>query len=403
MAERKLSSREKIVRSALQLFAVQGLTATTTKEIAESAGVNEVTLFRQFGSKQGLLLAVLQEAPVLEAMQAALSDVEGANAPLVAYGSAGLELLGRVPELVRSLIGETSQSPLENQQALGQALRQANQQTVGYLHGAQVARPDLAVEELASLLNTLIVGYSVMDSTSGGQSLWKNQAAFLSAVERLFLPQREPRSDADRVGDVTAEQGELERSVRDLPAEVVRSLFQNAKKQSPQAYALVYVLFGAGLRLEEAMGLTRSQVFASKNQHLITLSGVKARQVPVNRWIMGNRYGSYIKNPLTQWLKSRSDDCPEVFINDVGEPMTLESLSALWSSTLEGVTPILGQPVSPFCARQTWCVELLTKGISLENLSLLSGLSSDELTPYAKRTKEKAALEQALAIDQKTT
>ncbi len=304
-----------------------------------------------------------------------------------------------MPELVRSLIGETSQSPLENQQALGQALRQANQQTVSYLRSAQVDRSDLSIEEIASLLNTLIVGYSVMDSSSGGQSIWQSRAELLAAVKRLFLPQALSQSSDMSVG--SAAQDESGSEVMDLPAEIVRSLFQNAKKKGPQAYALVYVLFGAGLRVKEAVDLMRSQVFASKAQHLLNLSGPTARQVPVNRWIMGNRYGTYLKNPLTQWLKSRSDDRPKVFLNDSDEPMTVEALTALWTSVLEGVDPILGQPVLPFHARQTWCIELLTRGMSLENLSLLSGLSLDELAPYAKRTKEKAALEQALAIDQK--
>ncbi|MEM9150852.1 MAG: TetR family transcriptional regulator [Cyanobacteria bacterium P01_F01_bin.3] len=404
MIKRKVSSREKIVRSALQLFSTRGITATTTKEIAEQAGVNEVTLFRQFGSKHGLLLAVMKEAPILSAMQAELSEIVGANDPLVAYGSAGLELLGRVPELMRSLIGETSQSPLENQQALGEALKQANQQTVGYLRGEQVGRDDLSVEEVASLLNTLIVGHAVMDASSGGQTLWQQEADFLSAIKRLFISS-EHASEHGLTQQVTtatsAATGEPAVTVMDLPAEVVRSLFQNAKKKGPQAYALVYVLFGAGLRVEEVLGLMRSQVFASKTQHLLNLSGPMARQVSVNRWIMGNRYGTYLKNPLTQWLKSRADDRPEVFLDESEEAMTEAGLNALWASVLEGVEPVLGGAILPFHARQTWCIELLTKGMSLENLSLLSGFSLDELAPYATRTKEKAALEQALAIDQK--
>lgn len=400
MTKRKVSSREKIVRSALQLFSARGITATTTKEIAEQAGVNEVTLFRQFGSKHGLLLAVMKEAPILAAMQAELSEIVGANDPLVAYGSAGLELLGRVPELVRSLIGETSQSPLENQQALGEALKQANQQTVGYLRGEQVGRAELSVEEIASLLNTLIVGHAVIDASSGGQTLWQQEADFLSAIKRLFEPSEHGLTQ--QVNTATnAATSEIAVTVKDLPAEVVRSLFQNAKKKGPQAYALVYVLFGAGLRVEEVLGLMRSQVFASKTQHLLNLSGPMTRQVSVNRWIMGNRYGTYLKNPLTQWLKSRADDRPEVFLDESEEAMTEAGLNALWASVLEGVEPVLGGAILPFHARQTWCIELLTKGMSLENLSLLSGFSLDELAPYATRTKEKAALEQALAIDQK--
>ncbi|MEL6470894.1 MAG: TetR family transcriptional regulator [Cyanobacteria bacterium J06623_4] len=399
MSERNLSSREKIVKSALSLFSKQGITATTTKEIAENAGVNEVTLFRQFGSKQGLLLSVLQEAPLLNAMQVALSDISGANDPVSAYGAAGLELLGQVPELVRSLIGESGDSPLENRQALGQALRQANQQTIGYLQGARVTVSDLPVDAIARLLNTLLVGYAVLEASSGEASIWRSQSAFLAAVNRLFSARAaEVRPAAtENLSDVS--QGTDK--VADLPAEVVRSLFQKAKKAGPQAYALVYVLFGAGLRIEECAGLMRSQVFASKTQHVLTLTGRWPRQVPVNRWIMGYRYGTYAKNPLTQWLKARSDDRPEVFLSEAGDPLDAAALEALWHTFTEDSTPLAGQPATPFQARQTWCIELLMKGVNLETLSILSGVGLEALAPYARRAKEKAALDAALIIDQK--
>lgn len=408
MSERKMSSRERIVQSALSLFAINGITATTTKEIAEKAGVNEVTLFRQFGSKQGLLLAVIKEAPLLETMQAALSDIAGANNPLVAYGSAGLELLGQVPELVRSLIGEAGQAPLENQQALAQTLSQANQQTVGYLRGEQFSQPELTVEDSAKLLNTLLLGYALMEASSGGQTLWPDQSDFLKAADSLFSQASSPSTKIVETKDITEDATGTETTdasasttVMDLPAETVRSLFQKAKKQDQQAYALIYVLFGAGLRLEECASLLRSQIFASKTQHLLTITDPHPRQVPVNRWIMGNRYGSYLKNPLTQWIKSRSDERPEVFISESGEALEITELTALWSKIINEIEPVVGISPTPFHARQTWCIELLSKGMSPENLSLLSGLSLDALAPYEKRTREKAALEAAIAIDQK--
>ncbi|MEO1637108.1 MAG: TetR/AcrR family transcriptional regulator [Cyanobacteria bacterium J06631_9] len=404
MAERKISSREKIVQSALKLFSVRGITATTTKEIAEKAGVNEVTLFRQFGSKQGLLLAVLQEAPILDEMQAALTDIVGANDPLMAYGAAGLELLGRVPELVRSLIGEAGQFPLENRQALGQALRQANLQTVGYLRSTQVTLSGLSIDAIASLLNTLIIGHAILEASSDGTGLWKSEEDFLAAVDSLFL--QNEVAEADEPGGALAVRSagdSVVDLVSDLPGESVRSLFQKAKKKGAQEYALVYVLFGAGLRLEECVGLMRSQVLASKAQHLLTITSTVPRQVPVNRWIMGNRYGTYLKNPLTQWIKSRQDECSAVFITESGEPTTESDLMALWESVASDTVTLTGNAARPFQARQTWCIELLMKGISLENLSILSGLSQDALAPYSKRAKEKTALEQALAIDQKNS
>ncbi len=48
---------DKILLAAIDLMAEKGYHGTTTKEIAAQAGVNEVTLFRHFGSKQKLLEA----------------------------------------------------------------------------------------------------------------------------------------------------------------------------------------------------------------------------------------------------------------------------------------------------------------------------------------------------------
>jgi len=47
----------KIIAAAMQLFGQVGYTRATTRLIADAAGVNEVTLFRHFGSKKNLLMA----------------------------------------------------------------------------------------------------------------------------------------------------------------------------------------------------------------------------------------------------------------------------------------------------------------------------------------------------------
>lgn len=55
------SARERILDAALELFGAKGFAGTTTKEIAVKAGVNEVTVFRTFGTKQGLYAAMFAE------------------------------------------------------------------------------------------------------------------------------------------------------------------------------------------------------------------------------------------------------------------------------------------------------------------------------------------------------
>ena len=51
-------ARQRILEAAIEAFRTLGYTRTTTKFIAENAGVAEVTLFRHFGDKQKLFQAV---------------------------------------------------------------------------------------------------------------------------------------------------------------------------------------------------------------------------------------------------------------------------------------------------------------------------------------------------------
>ena len=54
-------SRERILEAAGRVYAKHGFRGATTRLIAAEAGVNEVTLFRTFGSKGALLEAVLEQ------------------------------------------------------------------------------------------------------------------------------------------------------------------------------------------------------------------------------------------------------------------------------------------------------------------------------------------------------
>ena len=117
---------------------------------------------------------------------------------------------------------------------------------------------------------------------------------------------------------------------------------------------------------------------------------------------MSKRYGSYTRNPLTQWLKSRKDDCSALFLNDDGMPITKQEIEARWQELTEGLLTPEGKVPTIKQAQQTWCVEMLVKGISIEDLSILTGWSLTQLQPYARRAKEKLALEQALRLDQKS-
>jgi TetR/AcrR family fatty acid metabolism transcriptional regulator len=75
-ASSELSSHDRLLLSARSLFAGSGYENTTTSQIARTAGTSESQLIKHFGSKEGLLEAIFEQAwkrlvpavgPILEA------------------------------------------------------------------------------------------------------------------------------------------------------------------------------------------------------------------------------------------------------------------------------------------------------------------------------------------------
>ena len=89
-------TRSRILNAAVSEFAEKGYAGATTRGIAARAGVNEVTLFRHFGTKGELLKAVMASAPLGGALTselfAALKELP-AREGLLQLGHQWLEIL----------------------------------------------------------------------------------------------------------------------------------------------------------------------------------------------------------------------------------------------------------------------------------------------------------------------
>lgn len=55
------ATADALLNAALEVIAHKGLRGATTRAIAQQAGVNEVTLFRRYGNKTGLIRAAVQK------------------------------------------------------------------------------------------------------------------------------------------------------------------------------------------------------------------------------------------------------------------------------------------------------------------------------------------------------
>jgi AcrR family transcriptional regulator len=90
----KEARREEILDAAMRVFAEHGLHGASTEEIAKHAGISQPYVFRLFGTKKELYLAVVARCfrQTLELMQRAAEGKRGTDA-LHAIGGAYGELL----------------------------------------------------------------------------------------------------------------------------------------------------------------------------------------------------------------------------------------------------------------------------------------------------------------------
>ena len=78
-----MTSRTRILRAATKLFGTNGFHGTSTRRLAREAKVNEVTIYRVFGSKRELYFEVLEHNLALH-LDHWLEPVEPAHASIAA-------------------------------------------------------------------------------------------------------------------------------------------------------------------------------------------------------------------------------------------------------------------------------------------------------------------------------
>lgn len=382
------STRQRLIQSALTLFTSGGISAATTKQIAEAAEVNEVTLFRQFGNKQGLILAVIEESESFQGLGNIVHRVQDSGDVvqlLRDYASATLDECDRHSELLRSFLGEPD-AAIATRRALADRLGAANQQ-IGEYFSDKAPSVDITV------FNSALLGYVMTELTLESHDLWRDRADFLHRLIQVCLSESgTPNIIFDRP---------LSSLVEDLPDRWVHQILDRSRKSSPQEAALAYVLLGSGLAPEEILGLNRQQYISDRDQSYVQVKlASKFYPIPLNQWILGKRYGTYNNNPLTKWLKQRKDDHNSLFVLE-GQPMSIGQISAFWQTWCEGLLGVDGEMPRVLQAQQTWCVEMLMRGIVPENLSILTGWTIGQLQPYICRSGVKLALAQAMQLDQR--
>ena len=184
-----MDAREQLLQAAIKVYSASGVRGATTKRIAQEAGVNEVTLFRHFGSKDALLheaLALSARALFESGLPAEPTDPA---TELGAFARNHYNALWDHRELIRVAMGEFGDHP-ESTQVACESSAQFDRELKSYLTQLKTMglasgdwEPDAAASMLLGTLFADVMGRDCMPQCYSGFS----QDAAVGHYLSLFL------------------------------------------------------------------------------------------------------------------------------------------------------------------------------------------------------------------------
>jgi len=166
-------TRVRILTAVRELYATKGSRGTTTREIADRAGVNEATVFRHFGTKQQLIAAMLDHfsgvtnfPEIIEHIRA-LPTIE---AQLRSLGMAAVEAIRRKHDLIKISMAEELTNP-EGHSCAWRAPNEARRRLTQFFGekveaGELRGQPEWLARIFMSLFFSLVLARGIWDDES---------------------------------------------------------------------------------------------------------------------------------------------------------------------------------------------------------------------------------------------
>lgn len=135
----KSHTENKLLEATLKLISKKGYLGATTREIAQGAGVTELTLFRHFGSKERLFEEVIKRYTFLPKLRRLIPELEGLSydKALKVVGIRFLETLKERKSLIRIMLSEINLYPDKIRGLHNSFIDELIQTLAGYLRSLQ--------------------------------------------------------------------------------------------------------------------------------------------------------------------------------------------------------------------------------------------------------------------------
>lgn len=182
-------TRERILMAAREAIARKGKRGATTREIADAAGVNEATLFRHFGNKESLIIAVAKYTCIDLELRDLVASLDGPlDEGLLAIARSITEHLEQRIDIIRWSLVETeyeesvfSQETWRPQTAIRSAI-------VAFMT-AHIERGEIQgnPEELASILMGMLFMRVIARPKFPQSRLFQDNDYALPSIINIFL------------------------------------------------------------------------------------------------------------------------------------------------------------------------------------------------------------------------
>lgn len=182
--------RQRLIDAAVSVFGECGFRGATTRRIAEVAGVNEVTLFRLFGSKSALLEEAVRESQnstIRRADDALPAEPGDPQAELEAWAREQWRAIRESRSVIRKMMSEVEEHP----QISGCLSEGWDRMRIGVLQyiGRLQARGEIAPDAPVATAVTMFSGALFSDAM--GRDIKRNvyppERQALSEYTQLFL------------------------------------------------------------------------------------------------------------------------------------------------------------------------------------------------------------------------
>jgi AcrR family transcriptional regulator len=196
-------TRERLIQTASLVFGRDGLHKASTRAIAEAAGVSEVTLFRHFKNKEGLLAAVINQFiphPTDEPQDN--SRWKGnLRKNLLQYAEEAYAGMNRNEDFLRTMVGEAKRHPEHAARVIGDAgrpIRDGFIANLGVARSAGKVRKGIDLGLAADVFTSMLLGGMLRkcgDGSCGGEADY-SQEKFIATCVDIFIAGLAPSSRA---------------------------------------------------------------------------------------------------------------------------------------------------------------------------------------------------------------